>query len=44
MIYSHLFSPSFDKLGDKLASNIKFDIKNSEIYLQQDYIQHAIQL
>jgi len=44
-IFTFLVSTSFDKLGDKLANNLKFDIKNSEdLFTARAMYEHAIQL
>ncbi|CUV65259.1 conserved hypothetical protein [Sulfurovum sp. enrichment culture clone C5] len=44
-IFTFLVSTSFDKLGDKLANNLKFDIKNSEdLFTARAIYEHAIQL
>lgn len=44
-IFSFLVSTSFDKLGDKLANNLKFDINNSEdLFTARAMYEHAIQL
>lgn len=44
-IFTFLVSTSFDKLGDKLANNLKFDINNSEdLFTARAMYEHAIQL
>ena len=44
-IFTFLVSTSFDKLGENLANNIKFNIKNSEdLSVARAMYEHAIQL
>ncbi|MDD5359303.1 MAG: hypothetical protein PHI79_05465 [Sulfurovaceae bacterium] len=44
-IFTFLVSSSFDKLSDKLANNLKFNIKDSEdLFTARAMYEHALQL